>query len=166
MQHINAILSLPSYNQVATICLFFQIFLLNSYCSKASPSQKKTTFGNCGNHITRSKIDRHKKRCSTGSLYYGKKPKSSTTSEVHLSFDIAIKHNSTESKIVHKCHACDEDFPSFYSLRLRRQKIHGTKKRTRNKSFWQKTNTRSWRRWQLSAKVGKSQTLPRRLWDG
>ena len=58
-------------------------------------------------------------------MYCAKYSDSSTASLADLSFHIAKKYSSTESKKVDKCHPCSKKISSFYFLRLDRQKVHG-----------------------------------------
>ena len=41
-----------------------------------------------------------------------------------MTFRNAKNQSTTESRKVHKHHACGEDFPTLYHLRLHRQMIH------------------------------------------
>ena len=82
----------------------------------------KVTCGNCGTSVTKNHLSRHKSRCSGGTMYCPKCPNSSTKLRDNLNHHIAKKHSSSEAENNHTCKESSIEFPSFYSLRLHKQR--------------------------------------------
>ena len=55
---------------------------------------EKVTCENCGVQITKLNLARHKKRCSTGTLYCTQCPNFSTLSQDDLNYHIAKQHSA------------------------------------------------------------------------
>ena len=85
------------------------------------------TLKKCGRQTIEKKILRQKKKGSTGTLYCTKNSIFWKTSHADLSFHFTKKCSSTKSMIVHKYRQCSNVFPSFYSLKLHKQKAHWSK---------------------------------------
>ena len=81
--------------------------------------------GKCGKSIVKYHIARHRKTCSSGTLYCKKRNCNfATKNSAELSYHIAKSHGSKKRNTLNKCVVCQRDFPSFYSLQLHRRKIH------------------------------------------
>ena len=79
----------------------------------------------CGKAIVKYHIARHRKTCSSGTLYCKKRNCNfATKNSAELSYHIAKSHGSKKRNTLNKCVVCQRDFPSFYSLQLHRRKIH------------------------------------------
>ena len=127
---------LTHYKQVARIFSVFRLVCSILITEKPSLNRnKKLTCENCGNQTTKKNMGRHEKRGSLRTLYCGKCPYFSTTSRAHLSSHDAKNHWTTKSKINHKCHSSDKNFPRFCSLHLNRPTLHGEKKDIRQKAL-------------------------------
>ena len=87
--------------------------------------KEKITCENCGTHTTRNNIVRHRKRCSSGTLYFNHCPISSTKSQSDLNYHIAKKHSVPKPNITFKCKLCNEEFPGSCALRQHRNTQHG-----------------------------------------
>ena len=84
----------------------------------------KVTCGNCGTSVTKPYLSGHKLRCSGGTLYCPKCPNFFTKPRDDLNYHIAKKHSAAEPKNNHTCKECNNEFPSFYSLRHHKQRYH------------------------------------------
>ena len=79
----------------------------------------------CGKSIVKYHIARHRKTCSSGTLYCKKRNCNFATKNLaELSYHIAKSHGSKKRNTLNKCVVCQRDFPNFYSLQLHRRKIH------------------------------------------
>ena len=91
---------------------------------------EKVTRAICELRTKKRNLVQHSKRCSNRKLYCTICPISSTRCQANLSFHMAKKHSTTETKNVQKCHPCGKDFPSFYVLRWHRQMSLGASSRS------------------------------------
>ena len=87
--------------------------------------KEKVTCENCCAQTTRSKIVRHKKRCSVGTLYCNQCINFSTKSQNDKSNHIAKNHSAPKLDITFKCRLCYQEFAGFYALRQHRNTQHG-----------------------------------------
>ena len=88
--------------------------------------KEKITCENCGTHVTRNNIVRHKKRCSAGTLYCTQCPNFSSLSQDDLHYHIAKKHSVPRPSITYKCKLCHAEITGFYALRQHKNTQHGT----------------------------------------
>ena len=86
---------------------------------------KKVTCENCGVHITKYNLARHKKRCSAGTIYCTQCPNFPTLSQDHLIYHIAKQHSAAGPSKTSKCSLCHAEFPGFYALRQHINTQHG-----------------------------------------
>ena len=85
--------------------------------------KEKITCEHCGAQVTRNNIERHKKRCSAGTLYC---PNFFTKSRDGLNYHIAKKHSVPRPSIAYKCKLCHAESPGFYALRQHINTQNGT----------------------------------------
>ena len=64
--------------------------------------KEKVTCENCGTQTTKLSLERHKKSCSTGTLYCPHCPNFSTKSQNDLNYHIARKHGAPKPDITFK----------------------------------------------------------------
>ena len=101
--------------------VYFRLFCQTTIIEMPSLIRKqKVTCEMCGTQTTRNKIVRHKKRCSTGTLFCTQGPNFSTKSQNDLNYHIAKKHSAPILDITFKCKLCYQEFPGFYALRQHR----------------------------------------------
>ena len=72
-----------------------------------------------------TKLARHKKICSVGTLYCTQCPNFSTKSQNDLNYHIAKKHSAPKLDVTFKCKVCYQEFPGFYALRQHRNTQNG-----------------------------------------
>ena len=85
---------------------------------------EKITCDKRGTQTTKNNFVRHKTRCSAGTIYCTQCPNFSTSSQADLNYHIAKKHSAAGPNNNHTCKECSIEFPSFYSLRLHKQRCH------------------------------------------
>ena len=85
-----------------------------------------------GTRTTKLNLDRHKKRCSNGTLYCTQCPIFSTTSQADLIYHIAKKQPIVPAKNTSKSQVCLEDFSGFYAVRNHRSSQRGIAVKTSN----------------------------------
>ena len=90
----------------------------------------KVTCEKCGTSVTKKHLSRHKSSGNGGTLFCPKGPFFFTKSGNDLNYHIAKKHSGAGPKNNHTCKECRIDFPSFYSLRHRKQRCHAAKTTT------------------------------------
>ena len=79
----------------------------------------------CGKSVVKTNIARHRKTCMMGTLYCKKRNCNlATKNAAELSYHIAKAHGAKVRNTLNKCVVCQKQFPSFYSLQLRRKKAH------------------------------------------
>ena len=123
---------LHCYSQVATSLRLFQNNLLYSYYSNAFPqSQRKTYLWEQRHSNYQNIIFRHKKRCSTGTLYCTQRPIFLTTSQAVLNYHVAMKDPRVRAKST-QCNFFVEEFSGFSRLRKHRSSQHGNPMKTSN----------------------------------
>ena len=88
--------------------------------------KEKNICENCGTHVTRNNIVRHKKRCSAGTLYCIQCRNFSTISQDDINYHIAKQHSTAGSSKTYKCNLCYAEFPGFYALRQHKNTQQGT----------------------------------------
>ena len=102
----------------------FRLFCLTSFTRMPCLNRhEKVTCENCGTKTTKLNLARHKKSCSTGTLYCTQCPNFSTKSQNDLNYHIAKKHSAPKLDI--RCKLCHQGFPGFYVLRQPRNTQHG-----------------------------------------
>ena len=84
----------------------------------------KITCGKCRTSETKQHLSQQKSNCIGGTLYCPKFPNFFTKLGDDLYYHIANKHSAAGPKKSHKCKECSTEFPSFYSLRLHKQRYH------------------------------------------
>ena len=87
--------------------------------------KEKSTCENCGTPSTRSNIERHKKKCTVGTLCCTQCPNFSRKSQKDLNYHIAKKHSAPKLDVTFKCKLCYQQFPGFYALPQHRNTQHG-----------------------------------------
>ena len=93
------------------------------------------TCENCGVHIRKLNLARHKKSCSAGTLYSTQCPNFSTKSRDDLNYHIAKQHIAAGPSITYKCKLCHAEFPGFYALHQHKNTQHGTQVGFRASNF-------------------------------
>ena len=79
----------------------------------------------CGKSVEKTNIARHRKTCMMGTLYCKKRNCNfATKNAAELSYHIANAHRAKVRNTLNKSVVCQKQFPSFYSLQLRRKKAH------------------------------------------
>ena len=97
------------------------------------PKVKKFTCEYCGAQTTRNNTVRHKKSCSTATLYCTHCPYFFTKSQNGLKYNIAKKHRAPKPEITIKGTLCSQEFPRFYALRQHRNTQRGVQIESRTK---------------------------------
>ena len=96
---------------------------------------EKVTFENCGTQTTKLNLARHKKRCSSGTLYFTQCPNFSTKSQNDLNYHIAKKHSPPKPDITFECKLCYRKLPGPYVLRQHKNTQHGAQKGFRSSNI-------------------------------
>ena len=117
---------LHCYNQDAKIVtLIFKLLCLLQKMS-ALDRNVKVTCGNCGTSVTKKHLSRHKKSCSSGTLYCSQCPNFSTLSQDDLNYHIAKKHSVPKPSKTYKYKLYHAEIPGFCALRQHKNNQHGT----------------------------------------
>ena len=74
---------------------------------------EKVTCENCGTQTTKLSLARHKKSCSSGTLYCAQCPNFSTKSQNDLNYHNAKKHSAPKPDFTFKCKLCYAEIPAF-----------------------------------------------------
>ena len=106
--------------------VFCRFFCQTTLIEMPSLFQKeKVTCDNCGTQTTINNIVRHKKSCSSGTLYCIHCPNFSTKIHSDLDYHIAKKHSAPKLDVTFRCKLCYQEFPGFHALRQHRNTQHG-----------------------------------------
>ena len=115
---------LHCYNQVTKIVTFISDYSVNHKINFPY-SKRKISCEHSGTQVTRANLSRHRRRCSSGTLYCTQRPNFTTLSQDDLKHRVAKKHSVPRPSIAYKCKLCHAEFPGFYALRQHKSTQHG-----------------------------------------
>ena len=86
---------------------------------------EKVSCEKCRTQTTKLNLARHRKSCSTGTLYCTQCPNFSTKSQNDLNYQIAKKQSAPKLDVTFKCKLFYPEFPGFYASHQHKNTQHG-----------------------------------------
>ena len=124
--------------------------------------REKNTHRNCGTQIARNKSVRHKKRCSTGTMYYNHCAKSCSTFQDDWKYHFATKHSTPKPDVTFQYKHCKQKFPGFHALQQHKDNQHGCSYPDNNCWTWWHHQRIGW--YESQRRVAFMSTFPNGIW--